>query len=200
MVTTSAYPDQSSTTTITSTSTSCRTITACTGLATTISTTTSSATTIESYCEPTNCGSACAAPARRRRSFLPPTSASELEALFGSESQFTISNATLEGRSVRAPGSGDWSDFYSPLKADSNTITMQFLETVLGTETAVVTYTYAGTPRNILVEDLHGCIVVIGVSHQGKDPAKVSCIGEIMLTVMFRGFRRTFLGTSKHRV
>ncbi|KAF2686654.1 hypothetical protein K458DRAFT_298053, partial [Lentithecium fluviatile CBS 122367] len=165
-VTTSTWPEQSSTKVTTATTTSCYTVTACTGSASTTSTTTSTTTTIEEGCGRDSCGSSCntlAAAEKRRRAV--PTSVPTLGELM--EDQLETSNVTVLKREVPGSGTGDWTDFYKALREDPNTFKVNIQEGVLGTPTFAQKVTFTGKDQRILIEQFWGCLSVIVISHRG---------------------------------
>ncbi|KAI1520357.1 chitinase [Pyrenophora tritici-repentis] len=165
IVTKSVYPDQDSTATSASTSTTCYTITACTGSATTYTTTTQTATTIENLCAPTSCGRACKA-AERNRGVM-PTAVPQLDSSGNIDMLFDLSNTTIAKRHIPDDGSGDWTDWYNDLREDANTIKINNNDMTGGTETSWVRVKWGNGPQNILVDHLTGCAVVIAVSRLG---------------------------------
>jgi hypothetical protein len=140
-------------------------VTACTGSATTVKTTVQSTTTSEYWCDQ-NCGSACTANLLERRAL--PTGVAQLDDPATLGNSFESFNLTIDKRDLPGPGSGDWSDWYNDLKGRSDTITIDNTAGSYGTRSALVEVRWGNAAQNIVLQDLVGCIGVIGVSNIGK--------------------------------
>ncbi len=66
--------------------------------------------------------------------------------------------ATLLGRDVVPPGTGNWRDFYAGIAASADTLTVMNGERYLGTFTAAAVESMFSTNKvNVLLKDLYGC-------------------------------------------
>jgi hypothetical protein len=174
VVVTSLFPDQSSQTVSTSTSTTYTTVAACTGTATIITTTSATATTVEQLCDKTNCGGSCAGGDEREVTW-PTDNASAEYRSSSREIDFWVNQAGNpldvpgpEMANIPTDGSGDWMNFYSKFIDNSPTDTLDNTIESLGSQTSVLMFPWRTESKNVLVKDLYECTAIIGVSHKGQ--------------------------------
>lgn len=74
-------------------------------------------------------------------------------------------------------GTEDWSAWYTKLKDNKDTIKMDIdALSWQNSVTSIVQIRWSPVPQNVLVEGLHGCTAVIGVSHKGQ--SLIRCLHE----------------------
>jgi hypothetical protein len=97
-----------------------------------------------------------------------PTGVAQLDDPATLGNSFESFNLTVDKRDLPGPGSGDWSGWYNDLKGRSDTIKIDNFDGAHGTRSALVEVQWGTTAQNIVLENLSGCVGVIGVSSVGK--------------------------------
>lgn len=88
-----------------------------------------------------------------------------------------ITNHTIVERDLPDKGTGDWGNWYESLKGTTGTIIIDNEAGVFGSNTAIAQIRFSTQKQSIVVEDLTGCIAVIGISHLGKfNQAQYLCL------------------------